>query len=82
MTKLSNPAIEPWMEELWSWADKFELSEEEIPREVNVLLALTKLELPQKSITELPKSISNLSSLKILNLEENIELIELPESRV
>ena len=56
------------MEELWAWADKFELSVEELPREVNALLALTELTLIEKYITEAPESIGNLKNLKVLTI--------------
>ena len=64
MTIKKDPAIKPWMEELWAWADKFELLKEQLPRDADALLALTELKAMDKSITEVPKSIGNLKNLK------------------
>jgi len=80
MTIKKDPTIKPWMEELWAWADKFELSEEELPRDIDALLALTELNLIEKNITKLPESIGNLKNLKILNLSGNYELKSVPDS--
>lgn len=50
MTIKKDPAIKPWMEELWAWADKFELLKEQLPRDADALLALTELKAMDKSI--------------------------------
>lgn len=42
MTTKNNPAIKPWMEELWAWADVNNLSEQDIPRNAHDLVNLQK----------------------------------------
>lgn len=37
------PIDNSWMEKIWAWADEFELTEEQIPRIKESLLALEKL---------------------------------------
>ena len=49
--------IEPWMTELWAWADKFEISEEDLPRNREGLLTITDLDIRSNQLTELPESI-------------------------
>ena len=79
MTTEKDTAIEPWMEELWTWADKIELSEEDLPRDVNALIALEKLDLSGKAIIEiLPESICNLKFLEELRLNST-SLKKLPK---
>lgn len=43
MTIKNDSTIKPWMEELWAWADKLELCDDTIPRNVKDLLAMTYL---------------------------------------
>ncbi|WP_313597624.1 hypothetical protein [Psychrobacter sanguinis] len=49
--------IEPWMTELWAWADKFEISEESLPRHRESLLTITDLDIRSNQLTELPESM-------------------------
>ncbi len=62
------------------WADKFGLSEEQLPRDANALSSLTELSLIEKSITKVPQSIGNLKNLKSLDLSYNCDMDALPES--
>ena len=80
MTTKKDLAIKPWMEEIWVWADKFGLSEEQLPRDANALSSLTELSLIEKSITKVPQSIGNLKNLKSLDLSYNCDMDALPES--
>ena len=71
--------IEPWMKELWAWADKFKIPDEVLPRNHANLLALTDLSIDCSQLTNLPESIGYLYSLT--NLTLNCEALEhLPES--
>ena len=77
MNNASN--IKPWMTELWQWADKFEISDEVLPRDHATLLALTDLSINCSQLTNLPESIGYLYSLT--NLTLNCEALErLPQS--
>ncbi|SNT69643.1 leucine-rich repeat domain-containing protein [Psychrobacter sp. LV10R520-6] len=69
---------EPWMTELWMWADKFEIPEKDLPRNKDDLLAIINLDISYKGLTELPDSIGQLSNLESLNISGN-QLITLPE---
>ena len=80
MIKLNNPAIEPWMEELWAWADENCLSEQDIPRNTSDLVNLQKFsstiyisetEQTLRYINPLPKAFSNLKNLKHLDLSNS-----------
>ena len=57
---------EPWMTELWVWADKFDIYEEDLPRNRESLLAITDLDIRFKQLTELPESIGQLTRLRRL----------------
>ena len=71
--------IEPWMKELWAWADKFKISEEVLPRNQANLLALTDLSIDCSQLTNLPEGIGYLYNLT--NLTLNCDTLErLPES--
>jgi hypothetical protein len=54
MTVNSTSSIEPWMMELWAWADKFEILKEDLPRNKEGLLAITDLDIRSNQLTELP----------------------------
>ena len=78
--KASNTvATQPWMTELWVWADKFKISEEVLPRNQASLLALTDLSIDCSQLTNLPEGIGFLHNLTHLTLK--CEALErLPES--
>ena len=72
-------ATEPWMTELWAWADKFKISEEVLPRNQASLLALTDLSIDCSQLTNLPEGIGYLYNLT--NLTLNCDTLDcLPES--
>ncbi|MBS9783382.1 MAG: hypothetical protein KGV46_02390 [Pasteurella sp.] len=71
--------IPKWMKELWAWADENNISEEKLPRDKDILLQITELNLSDCQLTELPESIGQLSALKILDLSNNL-FDMLPES--
>lgn len=71
--------IEPWMTELWAWADKFEISEESLPRHRESLLTITDLDIRSNQLTELPESIGQLTRLRRLMVSNN-QLDRLPDS--
>ena len=72
-------ATQPWMTELWVWADKFKISEEVLPRNQASLLALTDLRIDCSQLTNLPEGIGFLHNLTHLTLK--CEALErLPES--
>ncbi|WP_026006162.1 hypothetical protein, partial [Moritella dasanensis] len=69
-----------WCEELWSWADANSIDESTIPRTVDSLVQLSKLELFSNQLrTEPPESLGNLIQLTDLYLAGN-RLVELPKS--
>ena len=77
--KVDNNFIDPWMIELWAWADEFEISEADLPRDHATLLALTDLSIDCSQLTKLSESIGYLYNLTSLTL--NGEALEhLPES--
>ncbi|KAA0926894.1 leucine-rich repeat domain-containing protein [Psychrobacter sp. ANT_H56B] len=78
-SKVGNNAIEPWLTELWAWADKVAIPDEVLPRDHATLLALTDLSIDCSQLTKLPESIGYLYNLTKLTL--NCESLErLPES--
>ena len=78
-SKVGNNDIEQWMTELWTWADKFKVSADVLPRNQAELLALTDLSIDCSQLTKLPESIGYLYNLTHLTL--NCEALErLPES--
>lgn len=50
--RTDNYMSEPWMIELWEWADNFEISAEHLPRNAKELLAITDLDLRNKNLDE------------------------------
>ena len=66
----NNKNVEPWMQELWDWADKLQISNEVIPRETADLKQLTELKLENLDADayELIQLISKLPNLKTLDL--------------
>ena len=75
----NNTTIEPWMTELWAWADKFEISEEDLPRNREGLLTLTNLDIRSNQLTELSESIGQLIKLRRLVVSNN-QIDRLPDS--
>lgn len=66
----NNKNSEPWMQELWNLADKFQISDDVIPRDAVGLEQLNELKLEglDAEAFELIKLISKLPNLKILDL--------------
>ena len=66
----NNKNAEPWMQELWNLADKFQISDDVIPRDAVGLEQLNELKLEDLDAEafELIKLISKLPNLKILDL--------------
>jgi hypothetical protein len=77
--RTANSMPEPWMTELWEWADNFEISPEHLPRNAKELLAITDLDLRNKNLTKLPESIGQLTQLRRLIVSDN-QLEKLPDS--
>ena len=67
-----------WMQRLWDWADANDISNDNLSRDREELLASTKLDLLDNNLTELPKEIGNLTNSTVLDLWNN-NLIELPK---
>ncbi len=49
-----------WMQRLWDWADANDISNDDLARDREGLLASVKLDLSSNSLTELAKEIGNL----------------------
>ncbi|MGP9601091.1 hypothetical protein ACT3R9_15685, partial [Psychrobacter sp. AOP42-A1-21] len=66
----NNKNTEPWMQELWDLADKFQISDDVIPRDAVGLEQLNELKLEDLDAEafELIKLISKLPNLKTLDL--------------
>lgn len=83
----SNAAdTDQWVQTIFNWADEFQLSESEIPRNKDKLLAMTYLILRSSNdenavmkITYLPEDIGKLINLTSLNVI-NQKLTTLPHS--
>ncbi|MGP5437404.1 leucine-rich repeat domain-containing protein [Psychrobacter alimentarius] len=75
----NNTTTEPWMTELWAWADKFEISEEVLPRNREGLLTITDLDIRSNQLTELSESIGQLIKLRRLVVSNN-QIDRLPDS--
>ena len=73
------------IESIWKWADKFGISEREIPRNKDQLLLMEDLKIsrdysqPFSAITYLPEAIGVLTNLSRIIIS-NHELTELPDS--
>lgn len=79
MTTSNTIATQPWMTELWVWADRFKIPKEVLPRDHAALLALTDLSIDCNQLTNLPEGIGYLYNLT--NLTLNCDTLErLPES--
>jgi len=79
MTITNTSTIEPWMTELWAWADKFDISVEDLPRNQEGLLEITDLNIGSNQLTYLPDSIGQLKSLEKLTICCS-ELKRIPET--
>ena len=64
MTTKQGTAIEPWMEELWEWADECYVDKDTIPDSAKELLSLTHLNICNRGLTKLPAAIGKLYNLK------------------
>ncbi|MDN5566866.1 MAG: hypothetical protein L0G25_08660, partial [Psychrobacter sp.] len=73
--------VEPWMTELWAWADKFDISNDNLPRNIEDLLTIIELDISGNQLTFLPESIGQLIELRQLDISDN-PLITLPASLV
>ena len=66
------------MKAIWNWADKHNISKDDIPREKDALLNLKRLSfinlnyIGEKQFTSLPKEIGNLKKLILLQLGDII----------
>ena len=74
------PVDESWIKRIWEWADKFEISEDDIPRNRSSLLALTEIVIDNFDLSELARGIGQLTNLTHLGIMWNNELTELPDS--
>lgn len=79
MTITNTSTIEPWMTELWTWADKFDISVENLPRNQDDLLEITDLNIGSNQLTYLPDSIGQLKNLEKLTICCS-ELKRIPET--
>lgn len=61
--------LESWMNQLWDWADKYQISLDSIPRNATKLVELDSLTIETDQITTLPEAVCNLVNLKQLQLE-------------
>jgi hypothetical protein len=66
-----------WMHRLWDWADKYNISNDNIPRTSAKLTKLTRLYLNNNQLTSLPPEIGKLTNLTELYLNNN-QLTSLP----
>lgn len=60
---------ESWMKKLWDWADKYQISNDNLPRNATKLVELDSLKIKSDQITTLPEALCNLVNLKQLWLQ-------------
>jgi len=60
---------ESWMNQLWDWADKYQVSNDSMPRDAAKLVELNSLKIESDQITTLPEALCNLVNLKQLRLQ-------------
>lgn len=60
---------EIWMNQLWDWADKYQISNDNLPRNASKLAELDSLKIKSDQITTLPEALCNLVNLKQLWLQ-------------
>ena len=68
---------EPWVQNLWDWADKYEIPKEKLPRTQYELLRLEELELGsdwEDEMVPIPKEIGYLSNLRSISFLTNCEV--------
>jgi len=75
---------ESWMKRIWEWADEFEIPENNIPRNRDGLLAITRLAIfrphwESPKISYLPDELTFLSNIAVLKINR-CALTSLPES--
>ena len=72
---------EPWMQELWDWADKSKISEYDIPRDVEFLqnpYAITLDNLTAKKLSEFCNKFAQLKNLDFLHINLKGSLSNIP----
>ena len=80
MKNVADSNNEEWMQEIWDWADKFNIEKDVIPRKPKKLIKLEVLEISYNDeISTIPESIGNLKSLVTFALEGS-KLKKLPNS--
>ncbi|WP_164707209.1 leucine-rich repeat domain-containing protein [Arcobacter peruensis] len=66
-----------WFNDICKWANKYNISEEEFPRNKFLLQNMTELDISNKNINEIPPQIQNLTKLLML-IADNNNIKELP----
>ena len=60
---------ESWMQEIWAWADKFEIHDLQVPRDREKLLQLTSLDISSSDYHKLlVQNVNNLTNYQSLYL--------------
>jgi Leucine-rich repeat (LRR) protein len=73
--KTNNLVDDSWIERLWEWADENNISNDNLPRNKEKLLNLTKISFLFNQLIELPKEIGKLVNLTWLNLYDYPHLL-------
>ena len=61
-----------WAENLWKWADKNDISNEQLPREFEELIKVTSIDLRDSNFTFLPDELGKLTKLERLYLDNKL----------